>query len=312
MSIDIKKDSFWKPKGVFVATLTPMNEDLSVNIALLTAHCKWLMAHGTDGIVLSGTTGEANSLSVAEKMIMLDELLASGLPAERFIVGTGCCAFPDSVALTRHAVKLGVGGVLMLPPFYYKGVPEDGVFASFEEIIQRVGDEKLQIYLYHFPKMSGVPFSLNLIERLLKAYPDQIAGIKDSSGDFSNMKAMAERFPGFRVFAGTEAFLLDVLRVGGVGCISATTNLTSGLAGKVYENWETESADVLQDHLTSVRLTLQEHAFIPTLKGLMGRITGNTTWHNMRPPHILASQNEIEEVLLSLRQRNFDLGRVGN
>ncbi len=193
----------------------------------------------------------------------------------------------------------------MLPPFYYKGVSDDGIFASFDEVIQRVGDDNLRIYLYHFPKMSAVPLSLSLIERLLKHYPDQIAGIKDSSGDWNNMKTMAESFPGFRVFAGSEAFLLDILRVGGVGCISATVNVTGYLAGQVFENWQHEKADEMQAELTQIRHILQSYPFIPALKGLTERYTEDVRWKIMRPPHIAMSQNEIDEVMSVLAQHNF-------
>ncbi len=306
MTKKMESTADWKPEGVFAATLTPMNADLSVNHALLIDHCKWLLAHGVNGIAVSGTTGEANSLSVAEKMIMLDALIAGGIPANKLIVGTGCCAFPDAVALTRHALNHCVAGTLMLPPFYYKDVSDNGVFASYNEVIQRVGNESLRIYLYHFPKMGAVPLGLDLIQRLLARYPDQIAGIKDSSGDLSNMKAMVDTFPDFRVFAGTEAFLLDILRAGGVGCISASVNLTGFLAGRVFDHWQEEEADALQSHLTTIRHMLQEHPFIPMLKGLMTRYTEYADWQYMRPPHVLSSQNEIERLEALLSDHNFN------
>ena len=216
-------------KGVMAASLTPMKDDLTIDHERLIAHCRWLLDNGCNAIAFMGTTGEANSLSVAERMIALDAVLEAGIAPELLMVGTGCCALPDTLALTRHAIAQGVGGMLMLPPFYYKGVSEEGVFAAFDAAIQRVGHDGLRIYLYHFPQMSGVPFSHALIERLLKKYPDVIAGIKDSSGDFENMRSMAAHFPGFDVFAGTERYLLDIMRAGGVGCISASANVTCPL-----------------------------------------------------------------------------------
>lgn len=296
-----------RPRGVFAATLTPMDEDLRVDIALLAAHCKWLLAHGANGIALAGTTGEANSLGVNEKIEMLDALLARGIPAEKLIVGTGCCAIPDSVALTSHAVARGVAGVLMLPPFYYKGVADDGLFASFSEVIQRVGSADLRIYLYHFPKMSSVPLSLDLIARLLKAYPDQIAGIKDSSGDWANMEAMTRAFPDFGVFAGSEAFLLDILQAGGVGCISASVNITSPLAGEVYRHWQEPAANGLQAKLTAVRHAFQSYPFIPALKGIMQQRSGYAGWQYMRPPHLPISQSEIDAALASMKTLDYHL-----
>lgn len=302
---DIDPDE--RPRGVFAATLTPMDEDLRVDNALLAAHCKWLLAHGANGIALAGTTGEANSLSVNEKIQMLDDLLARGIPADKVIMGTGCCAIPDTVALTRHAVSRGVAGVLMLPPFYYKGVADDGLFASFAEVIERVGADDLRIYLYHFPKMSMVPLGLALIGRLLKAYPAQIAGIKDSSGDWANMEAMTRTFPGFDVFAGSEAFLLDILQAGGVGCISASVNITSPLAGEVYSAWQEPAANGLQAKLTAVRHACQAYPFIPTLKGLMHQRSGHVGWQYMRPPHLPASQSEIDTAGASLKTLDYHL-----
>ena len=169
-------------------------------------------------------------MSTGEKLELLDALTEAGIAAERMMPGTGCCALSDSLALTRKAVELGCAGVLMLPPFYYKGVSDEGLFRSYAEIIERVGDARLRIYLYHIPQVAQVPISLALIERLLKAYPGTIAGVKDSSGDWDNTRAMLERFQpqGFDVFAGSETFLLATLRGGGAGCISATANVYPG------------------------------------------------------------------------------------
>ena len=156
----------------------------------------------------------ANSLTVAERLGLLDALVEAGLPAARMMPGTGTCALPDTVELTRRAVAHGCGGVLMLPPFYYKDVSDDGLFASYAEVIERVGDSRLRVYLYHIPPVSRVPLSLALIERLLHRYPGTVAGIKDSSGDWDNTRAMLERFQprGFDVFSGSETFLLATLR----------------------------------------------------------------------------------------------------
>lgn len=243
---------------------------------------------------------------------MLDELIAGGISPQKLIVGTGCCAFPDSISLTQHAVKHGVAGVLMLPPFYYKNVSDDGVFASYEEVIQRVGDEALQIYLYHFPRMSTVPLSLALIARLLDKYAGQVVGVKDSSGNWENMKAMVEDFPGFQVFAGTEAYLLDMLRIGGMGCISASVNVTSVLASKVFASWleGSDRVDALQDQLTLVRRTLQEHVFIPALKAMLERHTGVAGWRHLRPPLTFPSQSEIKQLEEALKTIGFDFSHI--
>lgn len=284
-----------------------MKDDLTIDHERLIAHCQWLLGNGCDGIAFMGTTGEANSLSVAERMIALDAVIEAGIAPEQLMVGTGCCALPDTLALTRHALAQGVGGMLMLPPFYYKGVSEEGVFAAFDATIQRVGQEDLRIYLYHFPQMSAVPFSHALIERLLKRYPDVIAGIKDSSGDFENMRSMAAHFPGFDVFAGTERYLLDILRAGGVGCISASANITCPLAAEVYRARETPEADALQEKLTRVRLAIQARVMIPALKGLLVRHRSDAGWQNLRPPQVSLSQDEIDQLDRELETLAFVL-----
>ncbi|MBN1828180.1 MAG: dihydrodipicolinate synthase family protein, partial [Deltaproteobacteria bacterium] len=226
----MEKTNSQLPDGVFAATLTPLTKDLSIDHYSLILHMKGLLANGCDGIGFMGTTGEATSFSVSERIKALEAVLGAGIAPRKLLVGTGCAAFSDAVALTFHAVRCGVGGVLVLPPFYYKGVSDEGLFRYYAEIIERTSDPGIRIYLYHFPKMTALPLSEQLIGRLLKAFPGIVAGIKDSGGDWNNMKLLTERFPGFRVYAGTERFLLDILQTGGPGCISATTNITSPMA----------------------------------------------------------------------------------
>ena len=293
------------PKGVYAAGLTPQREDLSVDHAALAEHAHWLLDNGCDGVVLMGTTGEANSFDVVERMDILDAVLEAGLPAERLMVGTGCCAVPDSVTLTRHAVSRGVGGVLMLPPFYYKNVHDEGVFAAFDQVVQQVGEEALQVYLYHFPQMTAVPFTHELIARLLEAYPETIAGMKDSSGDWMHMKSTVQAFPGFRVFAGTERYLLDILEAGGAGCITATTNVTCPLAGAIFARWKAEDARPLQHRLTALRAAIETYPMIPALKRIMAERTGRAAWLNMRPPQAPLGEDEAATVLDALRQLRF-------
>src|SRR5947209_9392987 len=220
--------------------------------------CRWLLDNDV-GLAVFGTNSEANSLTVAEKLELLDALVEAGLPAARMMPGTGTCALPDTVELTRRAVAHGCGGVLMLPPFYYKGVSDDGLFASFAEVIERVGDPRLRIYLYHIPPVSMIPISLPLIDRLLRRYPGTIAGIKDSSGDWNNTRAMLEQFQprGFDVFAGSETFLLATLRGGGAGCISATANVNPAATAKLVNEWRQSDAVSTQRDLDSVGAAFQ-------------------------------------------------------
>ena len=273
--------------GVLPAVLSPLNADLSPDHKLYVRHCCWLLTQGCDGLAIHGTTGEANSFSVAERIGTLQALVEGGIEGKKIIAGTGCCSIPDSVDLTKAALEVGAAGVLMLPPFYYKNASDEGLFAAFSEVIQRVGDESLKIYLYHFPALSGVPITLTLIERLLATYPDTVVGIKDSSGNFENMKAMARSFPGFRVFAGSERQLLDCLEIGGAGTISATVNVTSTQAAAVLTAWNASDAAAAKQHqqrLTASREAIQAFSLVPALKAIMARHSGDDGWLVMRPP----------------------------
>ena len=220
---------------------------------------------------------EANSLSVDEKIELLDRLVGEGLDPARMMPGTGHCALPDSVRLTAHAVKLGCGGVLMLPPFYYKGVSDDGLFRSFAEVIERVGDARLRVYLYHIPPVAQVPITLGLVERLLKAYPRQTAGMKDSGGDWRNTQAFLDAFApgGFDVFPGAETFLLQGMRHGGAGCISATANVNPAAIARLYDTWTAADADAQQARLDEVRGIFAKFPMIPALKAAVA--TGAAT-----------------------------------
>ena len=275
------------PNGLFTASLTPMNEDLSVNFAGLVKHINWLLDNGSNGICLLGTTGEANSFSVDERLKVIDEVVDSGVDPKVLLVGTGTCALPDTIKLTKYAVVKGAGGVLMLPPFYYKGLSDQGILDYFKLVIEGVDDPDLKIYLYHFPKMTGVPFTLELIQKLVTAFPGVIVGIKDSSGDFEGMKAVCEALPGFQLFTGTEKYLLDAMRIGGAGCISATFNASIKQGANVYANWQDANADELQAKLSETRSKFEMTSFISGLKYLYSVWTGDTAWLNMRPPNSL-------------------------
>ena len=274
-----------EPRGVAVATLTPMTPELEPDFQRFAAHCRRMLERGADLLAVLGTTGEANSLGVDEKLRLLDALGESDIPGGTLLPGTGTCSIADTAILTRKALEVGSAGVVMLPPFYYKGVSDAGLHAAYEEIIQRVGDPRLRIYFYNFPFNSGVPISHDLIESLLAAYPGTIAGIKDSSGDLDNMLAMCRRFPGFGVFAGSEQFLLPVLEAGGAGCISATANVTISLCAEVLAAARAgEDAGALQERLSAWRLAIQSQPLIPALKAIVARGAGDDRWLALRPP----------------------------
>jgi 4-hydroxy-tetrahydrodipicolinate synthase len=295
-------------RGVLSPVVTPFDSALRPDARRFVRHCRWLLDQGV-GLAAFGTNSEANSLSVSEKLALLDALVDAGLPAERMVPGTGCCAFPDSVELTRHAVGRGCAGVLMLPPFYYKAVPDDGLFRNYAEIIERVGDRRLRVYLYHIPPVSQVPISLALIERLLRAYPGTIAGIKDSSGDWNNTRAMLERFQpqGFDVFAGSETFLLATLRGGGAGCITATGNVNPGPIARLARDWREADADRQQAALDAVRSAFQQFPMIPALKAALAHYGADPEWATVRPPLVALDEAQRRALAQALGSLGFSM-----
>jgi len=273
--------------GVNAAVLTAMRQDLSIDLDRMAAHARWLLANGCNGLGVLGTTGEANSVGVSERVEVMEGLVARGVPASTMMPGTGTTAIPDTVMLTRKAEELGCRGALLLPPFFYKNPSDDGLFAYFSEVIQRVGGD-IKIYLYHFPAQSAVPFGLDLIGRLLKAYPGKVKGIKDSSGDFANTRAYADHFAkdGFEVFCGDDGALRDLLQVGGAGCITAAANVGCSVSATVYANWDNDMGAAAQIQLGAIRKAVVSAPLIPGLKALVARNTGNADWNYQRPPHL--------------------------
>jgi 4-hydroxy-tetrahydrodipicolinate synthase len=293
--------------GVLAPALTPFGADLAPDPRRFVRHCRWLLAHGCAGLAPFGTTSEANSLSVGEREALLDSLLAGGVPADRLVPGTGCCALPDSVRLTAHAVRRGCAGVLMLPPFYYKGVTDDGLFRAFAEVVERVGDDRLRVYLYHIPPVAQVPIGPGLVERLLRAYPRAIAGMKDSSGDFANTRTMLDLFArdGFDVFVGSERFLLENLRAGGAGCITATGNVNAAAIERLFSGWRGQDADRLQEDVNRIRGVVDRLPVVAALKAIVADEAGDPGWTTVRPPLVALEPARRGPLLAELRALGF-------
>ena len=294
--------------GVIAPVLTPFGDDGAPDAVRYLAHAKWLLAEGCTGLAPFGTTGEANSLGLEERIGLLDVLVDGGVDPALLMPGTGLCALSDTVTVTRHAVEKGCGGVMMLPPFYYKAVSDDGLFAYYSELIERIGDKRLKIYLYHIPPVAQVGLSVELVGRLIEAYPDTVVGLKDSSGDWNNTKALLDAYPGFTIFPGSEIFLLKGMRNGGAGCITATGNVNARMIRNVYDNWESDRADDLQEEITSVRMTIQARPMIPMLKSIVAHFGNDPGWTNVRPPFLqldaAQAQAGIEELT---EQYGFEL-----
>jgi len=294
--------------GVFAPVITPFQSDLSPDAGRLIRHCRWLLANDV-GLAVFGTNSEGNSLSVDERIVLLDSLVDAGLDPARMMPGTGCAAFTDTVRLTAHAVKLGCGGVLMLPPFFYKNVSDEGLFRTYSEIIQRVGDARLRIFLYHIPQFSMVPISVGVTERLLVAYPAQVAGMKDSSGDWSNTAAFLDAFAadGFQVFPAAETMLLRGLPLRAAGCISATANVNPGPIADMYRTWREPGADAKQATLDTIRAIFARFPMIPGLKAAVAHWSKDPVWRNVRPPLTPIESKVEQELLAALDAQGFDM-----
>ena len=295
--------------------VTPFKQDLSPDPKRLVAHCQWLLSQ-ICGLAVFGTTSEGNSLAAEERATLLDALVAAGVDTSRMMPGTGCCSITETAKLTSQAVKHGCAGVLMLPPFYYKGVSEEGLYRYFSEVVQRVGDARLRIYLYHIPPVAVVGMTTGLVERLLKAYPNAIAGMKDSSGDWNNTKTFLDAFAvragravsGFDVFVGSESFLLANMRNGGVGTISATANVNPAAIHKLYAEWKNADADDQQAKLNVTRDVFgRKHPMISALKQGIAIYANDPAWRTVRPPLVELTAEQAKTLAAELKAISFTM-----
>ena len=286
--------------ALLVPALTPFDSGYDPDAGRFSARCKKLLAEGTHGLAVFGTTSEANSLSVGERTDLLEGLIQDGVSPETLMPGCGCCALPDTVQLARHAVKLGCTGVLVIPPFFYRVATDEGLVAYFSEVIERVGDTRLRLYLYHFPKMSGLPISPHLLELLLRRYPDTIAGVKDSAGVWEDTALLIKNFPTLDIYSGSEAFLLRNLRAGGAGCISATANANTAAIRSLIDQHDSSIAERLQDEITAVRTAFETQPLIPGLKAFLAGKPGDDSWARLRPPLLSLPQPETDKLRAAL------------
>jgi 4-hydroxy-tetrahydrodipicolinate synthase len=323
-------------RGVLAPVVTPFKADLVPDRERFITHCKWLLSQNC-ALAPFGTTSEANSMSAEERMTLLDALVAAGIDSSRMMPGTGCCSITETVELTAHAVKHGCAGVLMLPPFYYKNVSEEGLYNYFSEVVQRVGDTRLKIYLYHIPPVAIVGITPKLVERLLKSYPNTIAGMKDSSGDWNNTKTFLDAFVAqtarpvgdsqrrartaraartFDVFVGSESFLLANMRNGGAGTISATANVNPAAIYELYvtskqskiENRQSE-LERRQARLNAVRDVFSNRKFpsmIAALKQAIAIYWNDLEWTRVRPPLVELTTGEAKSLAADLNAIGFE------
>jgi 4-hydroxy-tetrahydrodipicolinate synthase len=285
-------------RGLIAPILSPFNDDLSFDQNNYNELAKKLLGSGCAGLAPFGTTGEALSVSLDERKQALDGLITSGIDPSVLIPGTGLCNLPESVALSQHAVDLGCEGVMVLPPFYFKGVSDEGLFRYYDEFIHRVNRPNLRIYLYHIPQVSGVGLSIDLVNALKEKYPSIVVGIKDSSGDWENTKNLLS-LDNFIVYPGSELPLVDAMKLGAPGCISATANLNSQPIAEVIrhcedKNWE--KAIALHNPVAQTRIVFQDYAPIPAQKALLAQMTNQESWRNVRPPLIALTKEKTQNL----------------
>jgi 4-hydroxy-tetrahydrodipicolinate synthase len=328
-------------RGVLAPVVTSFKNDLSPDPERLIRHCKWLLSQDC-GLAVFGTNSEANSMSAEERMTLLDALVAAGVDPARMMPGTGCCSIGETVELTAHAVNHGCAGVLTLPPFYYKNVGDEGLYAYFSEVVQRVGDAHLRIYLYHIPPVAVVGITPKLVERLLQAYPTAIAGMKDSSGDWNNTRMFLDSFAvragraesldscsssnagtqtRFDVFVGSESFLLANMRNGGVGTISATANVNPAAIYSLYAKARNEAGsplthearqnlEALQAKLNVVREVFARKSWpsmIAALKQTIAIYRNDPEWTRVRPPLVALTTEQARKLAADLEEIEFSI-----
>jgi 4-hydroxy-tetrahydrodipicolinate synthase len=269
-----------KLQGVIAAIATAVDDKGEPDCARSTALARFLLANGCDGLNVLGTTGEATSFSLEQRKRVMSAYSEAGLPLDRLMVGTGAASVADAVALTRHAAELGFAGALLLPPFYYKGVPDDGLFAYVEIIVRATAAEPIPIYLYHFPAQSGLPWHVKLVGRLVASFGTRIVGLKDSSGDMAYAREATKVAPGFKVFPSTEAELMEARAGAFAGCISATANLNADLCARA---WRDGDADALAAAV-SIRKLFDGKQLVPGVKALIAHIHDDAGWARVQPP----------------------------
>lgn len=283
--------------GLWPPVSTPFSSDGGVNRPELLRHSRTLMAEGAHGLAILGTTSEANSLTLAERRQAIDAVVAGNIAPDKVMPGTGACAAGDAAELSRHAADVGCAGVLLLPPFYYKNVSDEGLYRFVSTVIEHCGDRVPRIMLYHIPPMAVIGWSLDLTGRLIEAFPEIVVGMKDSSGDYEHTRSVIQAFPDLAVFPGAEVYLRKALDDGAAGCISATANINAAAIRRLLDNWQSPEADAIQEELIAVRKAVQSRGMIPALKTILAQRYDNDDWLAVRPPLLPLGETEGRALL---------------
>jgi 4-hydroxy-tetrahydrodipicolinate synthase len=289
-------------RGLWCATLTPLDRHGAIDTARFARHVHDLLARGVAGVAPFGTTGEGPSFSAAERQAGLEALLAAGVPASRTVAATGAASISDAVALTRHALAHGVVRCLVLPPFFFKDVGDEAVFAYFARFVDAVADPRLRVYLYHIPQFSGVAIRPDVVARLAAAFPDAIAGVKDSAGDWSNTAALLAKAPQLDILAGHEPHLPRLMREGGAGTICGVANVYPDVVSDLLAPGAGAAADA---RIAAFLDILFRHPFLPALKAIRAAQLGDDTWCALRPPWLALPAADRAAIVSALDAARF-------
>ena len=288
------------PKGVYAAVSTPVTNDYQPDLPRLISHCRWLLANGCDGLAPLGTTGEANSQSLSDRLNLIDGLADSDIPMDRVIVGTGTTSIGDTVRISKAALDAGAARLLMLPPFYYHNASTEGLFSYFASVAERLGSHDPRILLYHIPQMSKVPIDLSLARRLREAFPGVFVGIKDSGGDFEYTKSFIDAFDGFEAFSGSEPLAAANLEAGGWGCISATTNVSAPLVAERLRASNSDDMARLDEQIDRVRSIIADVNTVSATKAVLARLRHDPAWSRTIPPNVDLNSATTDDIMQKL------------
>ena len=292
--------------GIWPALLTPLTERLDIDHAVFAAHAKALLEAGCGGVTPFGTTGEGTAFSVDERRAAVDALVAGGVPGSRILVSTSCAALPDTLALTKHALDIGAWGCLMLPPFYMKGVPDDGIVDAYRWVIERAADPRLKIMLYHIPQVAGIGLSTAVVQRLAALYPDTIVGIKDSQCELAHSLALADAvMPGLTVHVGNELDLPALGRRGSTGAVSGLANFMPRLVHRLVSQPDAPATPAERARVQALLATLGGYALVPALKAVMALLSGDNGWLHVRPPLVALTPDRLPTLRNQLAALNL-------
>lgn len=279
-------------RGVIAAAATPITQNLEPDLPRFVALCRRLLDNGCDALNICGTTGEATSLTVAQRIAVMDAA-AADLPLDRLMVGTGAASLGDAIALTKHAAERGFAAALVIPPFYYKQVPDEGIVSLFASLVTATSQKPVPLYLYNLPALSGVPYTPSMVKRLMAEFGDRIAGLKDSSGNLDYAREIVALSPDLRVFPSNEAILLKARAGEFAGCISASANVNSEYCGRAFHTGDEKALEAAN----KIRALVSRKALIPSVKAVLALKMNDPAFEAVLPPLMTLSAADKAELI---------------